>query len=159
MTPTKKNFAFLFHESNLIEGFNSPAFDGRQLVAWKYLLKVPYLELNIGHILKVQKLVTLLQRDLQPGWRGHFRKIDVYIGGHPALMPHRIEEAMARWVDSYPDMDPVKAHVLFEKVHPFVDGNGRTGRLLLWWMQMHRKELLSKITYEGRQGYYAWFRA
>jgi len=38
MTPTKKNLAFLFHESNLIEGYDDPAFDRQQLVAKKNVI-------------------------------------------------------------------------------------------------------------------------
>lgn len=30
--------------------------------------------------------------------------------------------------------DPWKTHVRFEKLHPYMDGNGRTGRMLWAWM-------------------------
>lgn len=158
MKPNLRNLKYLFHQSNLIEGYDDPLFDAQVMVAWRRLEELDIQSLTRGDIVKTQKIVTLRQTDLQPNWRGYFRKIDVYIGGHAALAPDKIEEAMARWLDSYLDMDPIKAHVLFEKIHPFVDGNGRTGRLLLWWTQAKRGEPLTKITYENRRNYYEWFK-
>lgn len=37
------------------------------------------------------------------------------------------------------ELDPFRAHVAFERLHPFMDGNGRTGRVL-WLWQMLRDE-------------------
>jgi len=46
-----------------------------------------------------------------------------------------MEQLMARHEEMAKTMHPVERvalfHLLFEGIHPFIDGNGRTGRLLL----------------------------
>jgi Fic family protein len=161
MTVSAQQLKHLFHESNLIEGYDIPAFDKQQVVAWKVLLDVKFGELNHGHICKVQKILTLKQNDLRPDWRGYYRDQsgqDVWIGGRKPLDPAKIKVAMSNWLSMYTFTHPHAAHVEFERIHPFVDGNGRTGRLLLWWSQMRRGEPLTEITFADRYDYYAWFK-
>lgn len=49
-------------------------------------------------------------------------------------------------------------HIVFEKIHPWMDGNGRTGRIFMNW---HRIKILGlplkTIKYEDRFDYYKWF--
>jgi Fic family protein len=73
---------------------------------------------------------------------GEFRTRQVYITGAPHTPPpaREVLEYMEGWVASlergdYATLQPViraaVAHHDFEYIHPFADGNGRTGRLLL----------------------------
>jgi Fic family protein len=77
---------------------------------------------------------------------GEFRRTQNWIGGsRPGEAhfvpppPERVEELMAQWerfLHDQPSRTPTlvkaaMAHVQFETIHPFLDGNGRVGRLLV----------------------------
>ena len=46
-------------------------------------------------------------------------------------------------------------HIEFERIHPFLDGNGRTGRLLLTYEMISLGLIPADIRYEERSRYYA----
>lgn len=86
-----------------------------------------------------------LMADTEPNFVGDWRDEQVWIGGgtspHTAAFvpPHhsRVPEAMAdlerfmQRIDIAPLEQAAIAHAQFETIHPFPDGNGRTGRALV----------------------------
>lgn len=99
--------------------------------------------LSISSILNIHKI---LMHPSQDSLLGEFRKEAVWIGGtsyspHEAIFvpPHHshIEYYMNDLIaySNRTDLNPiVKAaiiHAQFETIHPFIDGNGRTGRTLI----------------------------
>ena len=61
------------------------------------------------------------------------------------------------WVGLFHSL--AKHHIEFENIHPFIDGNGRTGRLLLSYEMIMLGLLPVDIRYEERDRYYAAIRA
>ena len=50
-------------------------------------------------------------------------------------------------------------HIKFEEIHPFEDGNGRSGRILMNWQRVSNGlPLLIIHTGEEQLTYYKWFR-
>lgn len=61
------------------------------------------------------------------------------------------------WVEIFHSL--AKHHIEFENIHPFIDGNGRTGRLLLTYELICMGLLPVDIRYEERERYYAGIKA
>lgn len=114
---------------------------------------------------------------------GEYRNIQVYIGNmfqakYTPPAPEKIEDFMQAYLDMVEnDMQEMlriidsesvdwhsifntlsKHHIEFERIHPFIDGNGRVGRLLLTYEMISLGLLPVDIRYEERERYYAGFK-
>lgn len=116
----------------------------------------------------IKELHSLVLMD-RPQDKGVYRRIPVMISGathnppQPYLVQPRMEALVAGINNAKDHIHPLqriaKFHLDFEGVHPFIDGNGRTGRLLLNFALMRAGYLPIDIKFTDRRRYYAAFEA
>lgn len=87
----------------------------------------------------IKDIHKLILRGIDEKWAGVYRQIQVFIRGAAVEPPppHEVPVRMRKlinWIQSIQEVHPVKVaadlHFRFVEIHPFLDGNGRTARLL-----------------------------
>ncbi len=69
---------------------------------------------------------------------GEYKKLPNEVGGEKTTQPQYVHSEICRILDDYNKKsnitleDIIEFHVQFEKIHPFQDGNGRVGRLIIF---------------------------
>jgi len=125
-----------------------------------------------------EKLMTDVRG--QQATPGRFRKIQNWIGKPGSTLatasfipppPEEIETCLAAWEkflhesDLPPLVTIALAHYQFEAIHPFLDGNGRVGRMLITLFLIERKILPTPLLYlsaffeAARRDYYDGLRS
>lgn len=93
---------------------------------------------------------------VDPVEAGSFRRTQVYVGSHKPVPPDEIADQMQQlieWLNSdealslHPVHYSAIAHYKLVHIHPFVDGNGRTSRLLMNFILMQAGKVQPKTIF------------
>ncbi len=118
----------------------------------------------------VLKLHAIIASDvMDQGQAGRYRDIRVRVGKYLPPAPEMVSGLMAEllewWNTKSAQWSPVISsaiiHYQFEAIHPFADGNGRTGRALALWelyrrgFDTHHIFSVDEVYWENRPRYYA----
>ena len=136
---------------------------------WNYRAAMDAGLARLGELPLVARLVTDIHGILMEGVRGEgrapgeFRRLPVWIGSPTDTpenaifvppFPPEVREAWRDWeefANSTPRMPALVQcallHYQFETIHPFLDGNGRLGRLLVVFFLIHRNVLPAPLLY------------
>ena len=102
-----------------------------------------------------------LFKDTKPDIAGKFRDYLVRVGNYIAPDWQDVKPLMKDFVKFYnknKKMNTVelaaRIHYKFEMIHPFGDGNGRIGRLIMNYILWHNKYPMLIIEYKKRESYY-----
>ena len=122
-----------------------------------------------AEILKLHRILAGAVMD--QGTAGRYRTIRVRVGSHVAPPPDKVHGMMSALLDWWniqatrisPILSSAIIHHRFETIHPFADGNGRTGRMLALW-ELYRRRFdsyhifsIDEYYWEDRPRYYAAF--
>lgn len=112
---------------------------------------------------QIKNIHGLVLKGVDDAESGRYRRENVVIAGASTVPPDflHIDEEMRgliEWYEGADQLHPVERaselHTRFVEIHPFIDGNGRTGRLLMNLELMKAGYPPAVIRKEDRLGYY-----
>ncbi|MDX2083440.1 MAG: Fic family protein [Rickettsiales bacterium] len=121
-------------------------------------------ELNLEMILTLHKM---LLSNIKDKIAGRFRKNNEYVrvANHIAPNPNQIVDLLQKMLANYHGNAHesiikriAKLHLDFENIHPFIDGNGRIGRVINNYLLIREGFVAINIKFADRQNYYDAFK-
>lgn len=165
---------FLKESNSLEQEWRKEAFDDA-FEAWSFIDDIE--KLSLETILEAHRL---LMKNLWPEIAGKLRNVDIRVGDEKKFpSSSKVKGILEKWINFINDQDEeyvinaspdyvfpdqpkalraLLHHRMFEKIHPFRDGNGRIGRILYLWDCKRLDIWPMTFRWEDKEGYYELFR-
>ncbi len=147
--------------------------DRARLEVVNYLAGLRFIEKNAEKAVIENKDILELHRIvasdvMDQGESGRYRSMRVRVGSYTAPRPEEVpglmRDLLKWWNTKASELSPILSsaivHYQFEAIHPFADGNGRTGRALALWelyrrgFDTHHVFSVDEFYWEDRPRYY-----
>ena len=114
------------------------------------------------HIKQLHKILKTNTSDSQKSWFavGDYKRLANEVGGEETVLPNEVHTRMKELLAEYNNLKTITFdnildfHVQFERIHPFQDGNGRIGRLVIFWQCLQAAIVPFIISEDLRLFYY-----
>lgn len=147
-----------FKQSNLIEDVQTEIAVDKNIEAYKQLRDAE--NVNLENIRETHRIIM---EDRQPEIAGKLKEKENFIPvsarrAKVFTKPDQVREKITELLQHDPEthLEALKWHINFENIHPFLDGNGRVGRVI-YYHQV--KNLIGGnpmiFREEDKQGYYS----
>ena len=114
------------------------------------------------HIKQLHLILKTNTSDSHKPWFavGDYKRLANAVGEEETAQPEEVHKKMKALLATYHAIQKIQFddildfHVRFERIHPFQDGNGRVGRLIMFWQCLQSNTVLFIITDDLRLFYY-----
>ena len=114
------------------------------------------------HIKQLHLILKTNTSDSHKPWFavGDYKRLANAVGEEETAQPEEVHKKMKTLLATYHAIQKIQFdvildfHVRFERIHPFQDGNGRVGRLIMFWQCLQSNTVPFIITVDLRLFYY-----